>query len=200
MVESLLTEKNTTIDGYIFWACFETNRKVALALNQQENTGRLDQITVERDKLYYDNPNGVKLSELRHLALCSEMAVLAKFCLQEAGVESALVSGDVMEDIEKFNFGAHTYLVINPGKEDCYVFDVSDPVPATESGVKFYFPRLLKPVVPISYELLNQPGSRLGQLIKCKEILFGDEKYFGVANEKLAYSGDAKPIIIQERP
>lgn len=207
-IEKFLEGQHAVIDSYLFFACLKTSNVLLRVLNYKDNLdesgrpdlGKLDQMAKERDEVYASNPDGVKLSELIHLALCSEWAPLAKYYLQKAGIESALVMGDAKE--ESGSYEPHSYLVINPGKEDCYVFDITRPVRLNMDGPpgkRTYFPQLLKPVIPISYnELMDQSDPPLGKLIKCKEILFGGTKYFGVAIDELTCPDDAGPLIIEK--
>lgn len=132
--------------------------------------------------------------------MCTEYAALAQYCLQKMGIKSAFVNGSAMDHPQMRNFFAHSYIVINPGEDDCYIFDVNDPVLVIQqkTNEEIFFPSLLAPCDTISLERFQELDPFLGGLIECREILFGKKKFFGVTNEEMAYSDGQMPEIISE--
>jgi hypothetical protein len=196
-IERILNERGASIDHRTFFICVRIFRKIA-EIFKFKSDADITKIETERENKYKAMPTGLKLSELTDAAMCTEYAFLAQHCLQNIGIKSALVNGSVMDGAETRAFYAHSYIVINPGEEDCYVFDVSDPVRVIQkqTNEEILFPRLLTPSDTISLERFRQFDSFLGGLIKCQEILFGDSKLFGATNEELAYSDGQMPEII----
>lgn len=115
------------------------------------------------------------------LAMCSEMSLVAKRCMEQHGVDCRVFSGYFMngskeEDAIRFgNF--HTFLIIKNGEEEL-VFDPTNP--NTTSGGRDA-PRILRPSVSFEKTFRERQITN-SVMIACKDVATEDIWYYGVGD------------------
>jgi hypothetical protein len=127
-----------------------------------------------RKDLYLDRTN-LKLSDIveNDLAACSEIAALAKYFLQGKGIDSYVISGDILQNKEFEHSSKHTYLVVSINNKD-YIYDPANPL---------YFP---KGVLPSLYEpsvdFRNELRKGIKRFVTCSNLITNKEVWYGVNN------------------
>lgn len=125
-----------------------------------------------RRKLYKEKGNAITLSDIfnANAAQCAEIAAIAQYYLQSAGVDTKYISGDVLWNKEHEFSEAHSFLEIKDG-EKTYLYDPTNPVNTTQG----FSPSIYTTNVNFDNEI-NKDQKRFAtatNLIGHKEAYFG---------------------------
>ncbi len=168
-----LNKIGTKIDPYLFFVCMQVQGKMQQLLEVKPDEPDRD---LDRTFMFSGNKTPL-LSEMKGKTMCAEKAAMGQYLFQRAGLKSAYMSGIAMNDAKDTNEYPenHSFLVImNPNDQgDNFIFDIARP--RSQNNL----PRVLKPEVPFTYDLLKD---RKELLVKAKEVLQGGELYFGVGD------------------
>jgi len=164
-----LKENDTNIDPELFAQLTAFNQ-----VYKHEFVQNASEVKIQRKDLYVnDNEKEATLSEVLHKSSpkCAEIVALAQYFLQQEGVSSSYIVGDILCNKESDFSEDHSYLIIeDDGKE--YIYDPSNPLPS-ESGP---MPNVLRTEVDFEEEITK--GEKC--LVRAKNILIDNEVYYGV--------------------
>ncbi|OGC82166.1 MAG: hypothetical protein A2V81_01550 [Candidatus Abawacabacteria bacterium RBG_16_42_10] len=174
-----LNKVGTKIDPYLFFVCHYVQAKMQQLLEVKADA--LDHNPADlgfmwRESMYTKSQSQL-LSETKGKTMCTERSAMGQYLFQRLGMKSAYMGGITMNDAKDTDEfpEAHSFLVIeDPSNQgENYIFDIARP--RSQNNL----PRVLKPEVPFTYDLLKD---RKELLVKAKEVLRGGELYFGVGD------------------
>lgn len=128
-----------------------------------------------RRKLYEGKAKDIRLSDIfnANVAECAEIAALAQYHLQEAGVDSKYISGDVLWDKEWEFSEEHSFLEIKDG-EKTYIYDPTNPVNTSQGK----FPSIYTTEANFDEEIHKDQK----RFVTAKNLLSKKEAFYGVNN------------------
>jgi len=174
-VEDWLKKCGSDVDPYIFFVCFNVQKKMEELLKVNSE----DEVSTNR-LMAYRGDNSPKLSELKGKTECAERAALGQYLLQKSGLKSAYVSGITMEDAKDSDEFAtdHSYIAIEqPNKPDeTLIFDIARPHTGANNEK---IARVLRTEVPFNFELLKDKEELL---VGADDVLQNQRLYFGVGH------------------
>jgi ABC-type Fe3+/spermidine/putrescine transport system ATPase subunit len=144
---------------------------------EEQLQGRRDAETgKERKSLYQESERKqAKLSEVLDggTQRCAEIAALAQYALQEGGIDSAYIGGDMLRDREHEFASEHSFILVEHEGEE-YIYDPSNPVQTNQGA----FPSLYRTEASFDDEVHKQKK----RFVKAKNIISERELYFGVSD------------------
>ncbi len=172
-IEEWIEKAGLKVDPFLFFSCNQVQRRVSLLLEAPKEEG----LHENRDQIY-SRENVAKLSDLKGKSSCAERAALGQYLFQKIGIDSAYMSGIIMEDAHSQDEypDNHSFLIVmNPNnKEETFVFDIARP------KSQHNLPRILKTDVLIIPELFE--GER-DLLVRTEDIYQSNYYlYFGIGD------------------
>lgn len=161
-----LRESNIDIDPKLFAILYAFTK--VYEKHYPENAERAQ----ARRKLYKEKGEVITLSDIfnGNAAQCAEIAAIAQYYLQNAGIDTKYISGDVLWSKEHEFSEPHSFLEIKDG-EKTYLYDPTNPVNTTQG----FSPSIYTTEVNFDDEI-NKGKKRFvtaTNLIGHKEVYFG---------------------------